>query len=370
MADLEAPEESLVSAAWRIADDLLAPAAEATDRAALVPRDHFEALADAGLMGLSAPTGLGGTGSSPATVRAVFEALAGGCGATFFTWVQHHAPVRALVASANEGARHRWLGRLCRGDVLGGVAFAYLRRPGPPAVRATPVAGGGYRVNGEAPWVTGWGLIDVLAVSAATADGRVVTFLTPPDAPGLSPSRPLDLSVLGATGTVRLRFDDLVVPSEAVVTDVTLAAWREHDAVAVAQPQPAAFGIAERCLRLLDAAGLPDADSRAVGSLAAEVSRCRSHGYALADEKLSGKDPAALDTQLADLVAARAWSLELAARTAHALVVVSGGRAMHRDHPAQRLAREAAFYLVQAQTPSLLQAELRLLAGQPPRSAP
>ena len=115
---------------------MLAPAAEATDRAAVVPRSHLEALAGAGLMGLYRPPA-----PAPAVVREVYEALAGACGVTFFVWVQHHAPVRMLAASANEALRARYLEDLCAGRLLGGVAFAYLRRPGPPAVVATPVPG-------------------------------------------------------------------------------------------------------------------------------------------------------------------------------------------------------------------------------------
>jgi alkylation response protein AidB-like acyl-CoA dehydrogenase len=46
---------SLVEAARRLATELLAPAAEATDRAPVVPRSHLDALAAAGLFGLYRP---------------------------------------------------------------------------------------------------------------------------------------------------------------------------------------------------------------------------------------------------------------------------------------------------------------------------
>jgi alkylation response protein AidB-like acyl-CoA dehydrogenase len=76
------------------------------------------------------------------TRREVFETLAGACGVTFFVWVQHHAPVRLLGASGNDVVRRRWLPALCSGSTLGGVAFAHLRRPGPPAVTARRTSGG------------------------------------------------------------------------------------------------------------------------------------------------------------------------------------------------------------------------------------
>jgi hypothetical protein len=52
-----------------------------------------------------------------------------------------------------------------------------------------------------------------------------------------------------------------------------------------------------------------------------------------------------------DRLAVRASALELALRSATALVAATGGAAMSLDAAPQRLAREAVFYLVQAQTP-------------------
>jgi len=63
-----------------------------------------------------------------------------------------------------------------------------------------------------------------------------------------------------------------------------------------------------------------------------------------------------------DLVAAGATErdrgLDLARRSTDALVAASGGGAMSLEHPAQRLSREATFYLIQAQTADLRAASL------------
>jgi alkylation response protein AidB-like acyl-CoA dehydrogenase len=60
-------------------------------------------------------------------------------------------------------------------------------------------------------------------------------------------------------------------------------------------------------------------------------------------------------------VALRAWSLDLALRSAYALVAAHGGRSMSLSHPAQRLLREASFYAIQAQTGELRRATLARL---------
>lgn len=315
---------------------MLAPAAQATDQAAVVPRSHLEALAGAGLMGLNGPPR-----ESPAVVREVYEALAGACGVTFFVWVQHHAPVRMLVGSENDALRDRYLDDLCTGRVLGGVAFAYLRRPDPPAVFATPMAGG-YRIDGEAPWVTSWGLAGLFAVAARHGQ-QVIFFLVETQAPAskISASAPLGLAAMGASSTVRVTFDGLFVPDTDVLSVMPFAEWQAQDRVATSKPSPAAFGIAGTCVRLLG-------DTR----LAAELDDCRARSYALAD---AGRTD---DAHLAAMVEARAQSLALAVRAATALVAATGGRAMGLDHPAQRLLREAAFFTIQAQSPDVRRATL------------
>ena len=318
--------------------------AEQTDQAATVPRSSLDALAAAGLFGLSCPPGL-----PPGDTRCIFEALAGACGVTFFVWVQHHAPVRMLAGSANGPLRDRWLPDLCAGRALGGVAFGYLRRPGPPAVVARRVEGG-FRVEGEAPWVTSWGLADLYVVGARL-DEAAVFFVAPGQAGvGLRPSAPLPLAAMNASCTVRLAFDGLFVPDDDVIATMPVERWQARDRVVTAQPNPAAFGIAATCVRLL-AEQSPGAGE----DLGRELATCRDRAYGLADEGRTEEG------HLRRMVEARAWSLELAVRAATALVASVGGRALALDHPAQRLLREAAFFTIQAQTPALRDATLAQL---------
>jgi alkylation response protein AidB-like acyl-CoA dehydrogenase len=262
--------------------------------------------------------------------------------------------VRQLAVSDNHALRSLHLDDLCAGRVMGGVAFSHLRRPGPPAMVATG-APGGFRVDGEAPWVTSWGLAGLFLV-AARLEERVLWFLL--DARGhdaaLRPSAPLPLAAMNASSTVRLALDGLHVPHGDVLAVESFEAWQERDRVTTAQPNPAALGIAATCLRLLADAD-PDGDGRAAASLGDELQECRDVSYGLADDDRT--DPG----HVAALVEARAWGLALALRAAGALVAGTGGRALTLDHPAQRLLREAAFFSIQAQTPALRRALLAQL---------
>ena len=90
---------------------------------------------------------------------------------------------------------------------------------------------------------------------------------------------------------------------------------------------------------------------------------CRRQSYRLADTTSTD------DAHLARLVAARAWGLDLALRSAQALIAATGGGAVTLAHPAQRLLREAAFWSIQAQTAALRAATLdRVVTQVPARS--
>ncbi|MFN2503291.1 MAG: acyl-CoA dehydrogenase family protein [Acidimicrobiales bacterium] len=347
-----------MAAARRVADGVLAPSASATDQAPTIPDSHLGALAGAGLFGLLGPVEHGGHAAGPAVTREVFETLAGACGVTFFVWVQHHAPVRLLTASPNHALAGRLLGGLCSGGQMGGVAFAHLRRPGPPPVVARPVAGG-YVLSGEAPWATSWGLAGVYAVAARLRDRAVFVAVQGRAGERVRPSAPLRLAAMNASSTVRLEFRDLFVPEQDVIVDLPIDRWRAQDRVITAQPNPAVFGVAATCTRLL-----AELDAGAASGLEDERLEVRGASYRLADEGDAG------DEQLAKLVDLRARSLDVALRAAQALVVATGGRAMELAHPAQRLLREASFYAIQAQTPALRQATLRDLQTRRATSTP
>ena len=63
----------------------------------------------------------------------------------------------------------------------------------------------------------------------------------------------------------------------------------------------------------------------------------------------------------------RAACLDLARRSTTALLAAVGGRGMDLSHPAQRLAREADFYVIQAQTADGRAATLRNVVTAAPR---
>lgn len=350
----EPGDDDVVARARDLADDALFPTAQEVDRAARVPRRRLGALGAAGLFGIAGPPTHGGLDLGPYETRRVVAAVGGGCGATFFVWVQHHGVVRTVRSSPNRALVGRVLAGMCSGELIAGVAFAHVRRSGPPAVRATRVADG-WRLDGRAPWATSWGLADWFAVAAVADSGELVWSMVAGERPSGVTATPLALPVLAATGTVELAFDGCVVPDEQVADIEDLDAWRRADRRRASIGQPAVLGVADRAVRLL--AGTADlhdrAARRALDRLDGELRAAWERDDRLVEALAAGEDV------VAEASDHRAACLDLGRRATTALLAGVGGRGMDLAHPAQRLAREADFYVVQAQTADGRAATLR-----------
>ena len=349
------PGADPVARARRLADELLRPSAERVDRTA-VPRSHLDAWAAQGLLGLAGPRAYGGAQATAAVQREVAAVMAGACGSTWFVATQHTMPVTALTASSNAGLRGRRLAALCTGELLSGVAFSHLRRPGPPAVLATRVDGG-WRFDGAVAWMTGWGLCDVVLLAGRTeADEVVLVLVEAREGPGLSVTAPLALAAMGATRTVALALDGLQVADADVVEVTGGGEWLAADALRTANAPPHVFGLQRECVRRL-AETASERDDGTAAALAHSLGLEGARLHRVAETLLEDVAPEEL---VDDRLAVRASALELALRSATALVAATGGAAMSLDAAPQRLAREAVFYLVQAQTAPVRQAVLQL----------
>lgn len=309
----------------------------AVDTADAVPASHSDALARAGFYGIYAPADEGGLGLDYAAASAVVEELASGCVATTFLWVQH---LRLLSTMLDPETPRSWRERL-KGDVIagrckGGVVLTGLM-PGPARLRAEP-DGDVWRLEGEAPWVSGWGLVDKLVVVARAPGSRVVSLLLDArEAIGLS-AMPAHLSALNATSTVSLHFDGLVVPLDRTFGERSYEEAQEGSA-RLRLNGSFALGVAKRCCLIIGPSALDD-----------ELVACR-------DE---------LDSATPDeMPAARAAACELALRAAHAVVVSRGSVSALAGDVGERLAREANVLAVFGSRPTIKSELLARLHATP-----
>jgi alkylation response protein AidB-like acyl-CoA dehydrogenase len=329
-----------VARARRLSDEVLFPGALEVDAAEIVPVDRLDRLAEAGFYGLAGPASAHGMGlPDMASGMEIIEILAGGCLTTTFVWIQHHGAVRALVDAGATPLSEEFLERMCRGEVRAGVAFSGLRHPGPPILTAAP-DGDGWRFTGYAPWVTGWGRIDVVRAAARRENGDIVWALVDARAGPSLLAAPQRLAAVNASATVTLTFIDHPVSSERVIAIQPFDEWQARDRASLRLNGSLPLGVASRCATLLGS-----------GPLQMEV-----------DVRRSALDQASPE----EMPVQRALASELALRAATTLVVAGGGRSIATDQHAQRLAREAIFLLVFGQTSAIKAAQLDHL-GRPER---
>jgi alkylation response protein AidB-like acyl-CoA dehydrogenase len=314
----------VVERAQQVADEVLFPAALATDAADVVPVELLDALAEAGLYGSALDVDF-------PTICAVQEALASGCLTTAFLWAQHIGLLHAVATSGDEELRTRWLAKLASGDVRAGLALGgALPRP----TLHGRADGDGWRLDGVSPFVSGWGRIDVVHTAARVDDEVAWLIVDARESPGLRVER-LRLAALDATATVRASFEELTVPGDRLTG--------RHPAGGPTPPEvlrlhaALALGVAARCCRLLGPSPLDD-----------ELVACRAELDRLDPETIFGS---------------RAAAGELAVRAAEALSVAEGSRSLIVADHAQRLVREALFTLVYALRPSSKDALLAQLGA-------
>jgi alkylation response protein AidB-like acyl-CoA dehydrogenase len=350
----------LIERARLIADDVLFPAATQVDRARIIDREHLRPLAQAGLFGLGDPDPPDGRSLTTSETRRIFATVAGGCGATFFVWAQHHGVVRTVASSDNDRLQRELLAPMLAGDTLAGVAFAHVRRADRRAVTARRIEGG-WVLDGIAPWATSWGVADHFCIAAETAERELVWSMIPGVDPSGVIADPLHLPVFASTGTVALHFQAAEIADDAVVTIDDVDAWRADDRRRAAPGQTGVLGVADRAIRLLGGAH-PRRDDDAVrtaGRLAAELDAIWVDDDRLVAE-LATRATGGDDELIAAASLHRAACLDLGRRSTTALLAASGGGGMDLGHPAQRLAREAMFFVIQAQTGDGRAATLRM----------
>ncbi|MHC3003664.1 acyl-CoA dehydrogenase family protein [Gordonia sp. GN26] len=346
--DPAARRSTLRAAALRIADDVLFPAAAQVDRTGVVPPSHWLALADAGLYGIAAPVEAGGPGLEFGEVTEILEVLVSGCLSTAFTWLQHHGVVISLSRTPNGSLRDELLEPTVAGRLRAGVAYAGVV-PTPPRMTATRTDDG-WVFTGHAPFVSGWGTVDLLQISArdTETDDVIAAILPTAELPTAVRTSPVELTAAAATSTVSLQVDGLPVPDARVVSRVSIDEFFANQNVGVRLNGTLPFGLVRRCTALLDVAGRAPA-----------ARRLRER----ADEARMALD-SAMDDATA-LLAARADAARLALEAVAALVAARGGEALLHGSDAERLFREASFILVAASRPELKDLLVRRFAGEP-----
>ena len=353
--------EAILNQARHLADDVFRPRAEDADQGDIHGQvgENVRALASAGYFGLGISPDYGGFGADEETRREFTELMASACGVTAFVQQQMHAGGGFVGGGRSESLRREMLPQFASGQSLCGVAFSHLRRPGPPLLRAERVTGG-YTLNGTAPWVTGWSLMDGFILGASLEGGSHLFAYVPKTGltGAIQPGPRLPLVVMNASDTVEVTFTDVFLPDDLALYERPAEALARGDYCGISGHVYLPLGCARGSVHYLRA--LAERRDRpplreVADALTQEIAECRD-----AAQMWSGAC-ADLPDYKEHALRARAAAIVLAERAAHAAVTGAGGSAHLLSSPPQRLFREALFYTTTAQTTDVQSATLDLL---------
>lgn len=145
------------ASARALAAGIVSETAATVDESAQFPRQNFEAIGEAGLLGLCVPKEAGGSGESMRTFAAVVEELATACPSTAMIYVMHVTAAQAIASSGSLEGRDEILRDVAAGRHLTTLAFSEAGSRSQfwaPVSRLESDGNGGFTTSASKSWVT------------------------------------------------------------------------------------------------------------------------------------------------------------------------------------------------------------------------
>ncbi|MEV5015038.1 acyl-CoA dehydrogenase family protein [Streptomyces sp. NPDC053780] len=186
-------------------------------------RELARELGGIGALGMS----LEGYGCAGATAvqygLACLELEAADSGIRSLVSVQGSLAMYAIHRFGSEDQKQAWLPRMAAGDVIGCFGLTEPDHGSDPANMRTHAkrdGGGDWILNGRKMWITNGSVAGVAVVWAQTEEG-IRGFVVPADSPGFSAPEIKHKWSLRASVTSELVLDDVRLPADAVLPEVT-----------------------------------------------------------------------------------------------------------------------------------------------------
>ncbi|MFC3052528.1 acyl-CoA dehydrogenase family protein [Kordiimonas pumila] len=234
----------------------LKPNSQAYEAAGGYPKEIFKAIADLGLMGMTAPEEFGGAAVDYVSYALALMELAAGDGAlSTIVSIQNSLIVSGLLKDGTKAQQARFLPDLIAGKMIGAFALTETDAGSDASAlrcRAVKVEGG-YKLSGSKQFITSGkiaGLAVVYAVTNPAAGKRGISgFLVPTDKPGFIVEKVEHKLGQGASDTCALRFDDLFIEE-----DLRLGAEGAGYKIALSNLEAGRIGIAAQSIGMAQAA--------------------------------------------------------------------------------------------------------------------
>jgi alkylation response protein AidB-like acyl-CoA dehydrogenase len=206
----------------------VAPGAAERDRTHEFPTALTRKLGELGVMGAQTPEAFGGAGLDTATFAMILEEIAAVDGSLALTVASHNSLCTGhILVGGTPEQKARYLPGLARAQTLGAWGLTEPSSGSDSGGMQTNAreTQGGFVINGSKIFITQGSVGGVYVINARTdppRDGKSKTdgisaFVLPRDTPGLRIGRKEDKLGLNASDTAMLIFEDMFVPSDALL---------------------------------------------------------------------------------------------------------------------------------------------------------
>jgi len=319
------------------------------------PRETFEKMREAEMLGLPFPKEYGGAGGDSISYAICIEELSRHCATTGVMYSAHISlGSNPIYMFGTEAQKQKYLVPMARGEKMGAFGLTEPNAGTDSAAQQTTAEKreNTYILNGAKVFITNGGEADVYIVFAMTDKSKgnrgISAFIVEKDFPGFSIGKKEEKLGIRGSATTELIFEDCVVPVENL-----LGGENQGFKVAMKTLDGGRIGIAAQALGIAQGAldqslsymkeriqfGKPIAQFQGlqwmVAEMGTEVEAARLLVYKAAWNKDNGL-PYAKEAAMAKLFAS-----ETAMRVTTKAVQLHGGYGYTRDYPVERMMRDA-----------------------------
>lgn len=219
---LSEEQQAIQDAFRRLVDEKIAPRAGEIDRAAVFPREEFDAVGKLGFFGMRYPEEVGGSGQDVVSYCLAVEELArGSLSVAAACTMQSLMGTYFLYRSGDEGIRDEFLLPALEGKRVGTICFTEPDAGSDLSAIATRATrdGDDWIVSGRKTWITSAPVADFFTVFAKTSEKEISPFLVPRETPGLEVGRNIPKMGVRASVTSELFLNDCRVPGRFLLAE-------------------------------------------------------------------------------------------------------------------------------------------------------
>jgi isovaleryl-CoA dehydrogenase len=350
--------DAIRETAARFATDRIAPLAAGVDATNTFPRELWPQMGEIGLHGITVEEEFGGLGLGYLEHVVAMEEVSRASASVGLSYGAHsNLCVNQIRRWGSPAQKRRYLPKLIAGEHVGALAMSEVGAGSDIVsmrLRAERV-GDRYVLNGTKFWITNAPHADVLVVYAKTAPEAgsrgITAFLVEKGLKGFSVGGKLDKMGMRGSDTAELVFEDCEVPAENVMgpenggVGVLMSGLDYERAVLAGGP----LGIMQACLDAVlpyvrerrqfgQAIGSFQLIQAKVADMYVALNSARAYVYAVARACDAGR------TTRFDAAGAILMASENAVKVSLEAVQALGGAGYTKEHPVERLARDAKLY--------------------------